>query len=590
MKKIFVFALALLAALLLCAAACASGEDKALVLSHVAEDYPDWRVGLTGEYGSGRWNDTLARHVTVRLYRLEDGQLLQKSLHVLVNPLMEGEPIAYDETDVAPVPLSPGTAAAIEAMTQEEAARALHRWIDTEQLPGCALFMLGEGESWDQLGIFEDRIIGVAEDAQGREYLRVVFWDGESWGEPLSSPAQEDGVWINEIHSIGTDLELMVDHGLVYVGCDEDGTRIDGVNTGWGVFFYADGCVWDVTFGSGGSSSNGFYPGTPTFPLELAEMDLSRVPMRSTDVLSAIDPSGWACVCVNGAEMRTSPDGAVAATCFARLYGRILEEEGEWVLLQIGSAEHGMTGWFRRDDLAFGQEQLFVPCGFPDYDYQDIHAEHLNEVLHGLPAPLEDAWDVWLIGTLPDGDWLVMLEAETVCTAAADAFSDISEPLEYYDPRFYYDWDEAELRELEYIEEDDGLTSLRIVMEDAVFERDSFPSNCYLETLHDGSDILLDYYWDVPADGELPLATHAFMTFSFEEGQWTLEDATDGLTWVAWTEGGLCVFMDYDVGDDLAWMWEVPLDGDLMTFDFVAFTELIDQYNERMPDRPSLSE
>ena len=83
---------------LLCASA-ALADEKSLVLSCVAKDYSDWKVSFTSHYGSGRWNGELAWHVRVGLYRVEDDMLVQKTLHVLTNPLWEGEEISYEKPD-----------------------------------------------------------------------------------------------------------------------------------------------------------------------------------------------------------------------------------------------------------------------------------------------------------------------------------------------------------------------------------------------------------------------------------------------------------------------------------------------------------
>ncbi|MBQ6255265.1 MAG: hypothetical protein IJJ60_01635, partial [Clostridia bacterium] len=132
----------------------------ALVLSHVAEDYPDWQVSFTTIYGSGKWNDEMAIHVHLGLYRVEDGMLAQKTLHVLTNPLWSGVEIHYDEIDLVPVPLSPLAVEKIEAPAPDEIA--LDDWIDVEKLPGLAEFMLEDGEHWENLGAFSDKLIGVA--------------------------------------------------------------------------------------------------------------------------------------------------------------------------------------------------------------------------------------------------------------------------------------------------------------------------------------------------------------------------------------------------------------------------------------------
>ena len=576
-------------------AAAGSADDKTMVLSHVAEDYLDWNVSAVGHYGSGRWNDELAWHVQVGLYRAEDGMLIQKTLHVLVNPLRAGEEIRYDEIELVPVPLSTLAVEKIEALTPEEAAYALADWIDVEIIPWLAEFMLEDGEHWENLGAFSNKLIGVAVNGEGKQSLRVALWNGQEYDEILSSPAQEKSFWLNEIHSWEDELELDVDNGLVYVNCGMDAPGIDGVNTGTGIWTFWNGLVWNGTLGISGESSNELYPGVPTFPLSLTEMDLSAVPLTNTGVLAAIDAAGWACVRVNGAEMRDAPDGDVIASCYARLFGQIKEEQGDWVRLQIGGEEHGGSGWFRREDLAFGREGFFVPCGFPSYDYEDLYAPHLNEVLQGLPAPLEDEYNstlAWLIGVQSNGDWLVLVDADILCTAAPEAFSDIGEPVDYYDPRYQYDWDDDDFRTLEFIMDDTGLSFLRVIMaDDTVFVRDTFPQHCYLETYHDGSAILMDYYMKMP-DGplpwdEVPLENHIWMTFEFLEGKWVLTDCTDAQTWMAKVENGRFTFTDYSrPGPD--WEWMADLDNDLMTFDFLQLEALIDQYNAIMPERPSL--
>ena len=601
MLKRIMCVLAVLLPALLCAApsaaqASVSGDDKVLVLSHVAEDYPDWRVSFVSPYGSGSWNGELARHVQLGLYRVEDGMLTQKTLHVLTNPLWSGEEIQYDETDLVPVPLSALAAEKIEALTPEEAAHALSAWIDVEKLPWLAEFMLEDDAHWENLAAFSDQLVGVAVNGEGKQSIRLAIWNGQAYDGILSSPAQEKRFYLNEIHSYGDELELMVDDGLVYLYCGGDAPGIGGINTGGGIWDYADGCVWDVEFGVSHESSNQLYPGVPTFPLALQDMDLSAVPMTNAGVLAAIDADGWACVAVNGAEMRDEPEGNVAASCFARLFGRVKEEQGDWVLLHIGGEEHGGSGWFRREDLAFGREGLFIPCGFPSYDYRDSYAPHLNEVLQGLPEPLseDDYYSilVWLIGKKPNGDWLVLVDADMLCTALPEAFSDIGEPDEYYDPRYSYDWDDDEFRTLEYIEEEEGLSFLRIYMEDAEFVRDAFPPHCYLETYHDGPAILMDYYIDLP-DGpvkwdEVPLENHVWITFEFVKDKWVLTDCSDAQTWMAKVENGRFTFTDYSrPGPE--WEWVAELDNDLMTFDFLQLETLIDQYNEIMPERPSIA-
>ena len=478
---------------------------------------------------------------------------------------------------------------------------ALEDWIDMQKLPGLAEFMLEDDERWENLGAFSDKLIGVAVNGEGKQRICIAYWNGQGYDEILSSPAQEKSFWLNEIHSWKDELELIVDDGLVYVYCGGDAPGIDGVNTGWGIWTFENGLSWEVSLGVSYENSNELYPGDPTFPLSLMEMDLTAVPMTNEELLASIDAAGWACVRVNGAEMRDEPDGNAVAACYARLFGQIKEEQGDWVLLQIGGEINGGSGWFRRADLAFGQEGYFIPCGFPSYYYTDDEyslndTEHLNEALRGLPEPLsEDEYHLaWLVGKKPEGDWLVLVDADILCTAAPDAFSNIGEPEEYEDPRYQYDWDDGDFRTLEFIMDDTGLSFLRVIMaDDTAFVRDTFPQHCYLETYHDGSAILMDYYMKMP-DGplhwdEVPLENHIWMTFQFLEGKWVLTDCTDGQTWMAKVENGVITFTDYDLPAP-EWEWTGAMNDDLMTFDFLKLETLIDEYNAVMPDRPSIEE
>ena len=594
---IMVLLLALFCALATCAHASLSMDDKALVLSHVAEDYPDWKVSFATAYGSGKWQDELARHVNVGLYRTADDMLIQKTLHVLANPLWVGEEIRYDEEDIAPVPIASLTVDWIEKLTQEEAEQALGGWIDVERIPWCAEFLLKDDEQWKKLGAFSDKLIGLAADQEGIQRIVIAYWNGQSYDRIISSPAQAKPFFLNEVHSGSNELELMVDDGLVYVSCAGDTPHIGGINTGWGVWSFGNDFVWNVGDGVSNKSSNQCYPGVPTFPLLLTEMDLSLMPLYNSSVLAFIDASGWACVRENGAPMRDAPEGTILASCYARLFGRIKEERDGWVLMQIGGERYGMTGWFCRKDLAFGQDGFSVPCGFPSYAYEDAEAEHLNEALKGLLSPLseDDSPLAWLIGKKQNGDWLVLVDADIVCTAAMDAFSEIGKPEEYIDPRYSYDWDEDDLRTLEYIEEDTGLLYLRIIMDDAVFVRDSFPPHCYLDTFYDDSEVFIDWYPNLP-DGpvedwpQVLNENHPIsLIFHFQEEKWSLKNATDWRTWDMDAENGHVVFYEYDDPYNAEWQWSATLDDNLMTFDFLKLETLVDQYNAATPDRPSVA-
>lgn len=154
---------------------------------------------------------------------------------------------------------------------------------------------------------------------------------------------------------------------------------------------------------------------------------------------------------------------------------------------------------------------------------------------------------------------------------------------------------ESDLRTLEYIEDDEGLTFLRIIMKDDVFARNSFPAHCYLDTFYDGSGVDIDWWPNLP-DGpgedwaQVLEENHPItLIFHFQEGKWALRNATDWRTWDLDVKNGTGVFCEYDDPYNAEWQWSATLDDDLMTFDFLKLETLIDQYNAAMPDRPSVA-
>ena len=146
---------------------------------------------------------------------------------------------------------------------------------------------------------------------------------------------------------------------------------------------------------------------------------------------------------------------------------------------------------------------------------------------------------------------------------------------------------------MEYVEDDMGLISMRIIMKDTEFVREGFPQYCFLDRNQAGSDILLHFYhhgsenredWDEAVE-----KSHILLTFEYLNGKWVLTECTDNLTWTVEAKDGLLTFNNYkQPGPE--WEWSAELDGDLMTFGFSALDALIIRYNTLMPERPSVTE
>ena len=163
-------------------------QSETIVQQEAAEAYPGWTVIGASAYGSGTWHNEMALNVDVMLYRVEHSMLYFLELHVVVNPVWEGEPIDWQETHLAPVPLDTDS---VDDISETIPQLKYPDWTGTPWLSspsGCAVFMLREGEHWEDLGAMSDELIGVAVDAQGRKGLRIAKWDGSVYGEVAASP------------------------------------------------------------------------------------------------------------------------------------------------------------------------------------------------------------------------------------------------------------------------------------------------------------------------------------------------------------------------------------------------------------------
>ncbi len=407
-------------------------QSKAFVQQEAAEAYPGWTVIGASAYGSGTWHDETALNVAVSLYRVEHSMLYFLELHVVVNPVWEGEPIDWQETHLAPVPLDTDSVDDIsEAVPRlKDPAGSDTPWLSSPS--GCAAFMLREGEHWEDLGAMSDELIGVAVDAQGRKGLRIAKWDGSVYGEVAASPMTDVDFDVDTFHSGDGFLfiELSIsDYEYAYISRNDDGTwNWIGVNTGHAVYRFNDEYLLDDTYTFNDSNACRHY-GRLTLPTRLEELDFSRMALRGPELAAFLDADAWACVRENDTPMYASPDGEMTALCYARLAGTIAAEEGGWVCLQIGSEERGLRGWFRREHLAFGALIEDVRCSFPEYEtgivepypWEKDLATFVNRVLDS-PYAIDvdnDFSSVWIIGRAPDGRWLMEIDEDVVAFTRA---------------------------------------------------------------------------------------------------------------------------------------------------------------------------
>lgn len=385
--------------------------------------YPDWQVWETEEYWSGLYNGgpQSEHHCIVYMYRVEADRLLVMSLWTLANPLREGNPIPWEETLYAPIPLTAEAAGRIAAMAPVEVFEKYEgASLSGAALPGSAEFLVEEGETLTQLIAYPDFLVGIVQNVQGQESLRIGHWNGMAY-DKVTATDMVRYVSINEIHSWNDGLELYVPGAELWAYCDEDGVWQLSVVTDGGRYFIQEDYICDAEAEYVWWNNDWYTYGQPTFPTQLHGMDFAAVPKSTEDATAQMDATGFACVKADGAALYDAPDGNVLANCHTRLTGRVLAEQDGWVQLQIGSAEEGMTGWFRAEDLAFGNDVNALSCGFPTYDAADPEA---------LEALLGDEYwyELWLIARLPDGDWLAQVDGVMVREIPTEVIGEVGPP------------------------------------------------------------------------------------------------------------------------------------------------------------------
>ena len=429
------------------------------LVAAVEADYPDWELIDSEQYWTGRWENELACRVDISLMRVVDRTLCQKTLSVIINPLKQGDPVPWEITNWAPIPLTEEAMCTLLEMdpadlyTTEEGYANQPYMLTQSIVSGCAPFLLGEGESWSALFSYPDALAGVVVNAEGHRCIRIAHWDGEQYDSVTSSRFfAEDRFSINGYHSGGNTI-------TVFCGaCDPQFVRqpdgrwfFVGIADGnWTLYRVYDDFVTDANELALYDSNDVIHYGAFRLERDLTEADIPAYPDFIRDVIPLLDSSDFACVRSDGTAMLDNPGGETLATCYARLTGRILQREDGYVQLRIGSEERGMTGWFAEEDLAYGPEIETVRCGFPSHSEDDCYGSYLADVVTGIdPTGFVDTTClVWLIGRLPSGDWLVQLDAEIVCTAPADAFRDIGPATELWAQfEAEYDHFEQEMRE-----------------------------------------------------------------------------------------------------------------------------------------------
>ena len=429
----------LLALLMCCTGLTAFAESltlpevlpKSYFLEAAQRDYPDWQVWKVTYSGYGRYENEIATHIFVNLYRITDDCIELMELDAITNPIQAGDDVPWSVTTLIPVELAPGAADTLRAMDGKDIFTISNRAVFSHTVTD--LLMPSQhtaDETVVQLMSSSQFLYYVTKDSAEQYMLRIAKWDGSEYTTVVSTPSPAK-LSFNPAFSSDNTLELDANLSpYLEVECkfDADGVwRIHTLNNdAYFVTVYDNYII--KTYWSNEQSNDDYHYGRLTLPLTLNEVDFAAFPRTFNEVLSHMDYTGVACTAHDDTPLYAAPDGDVLAYCYTRVPMVVISESGDWREVQLGSDADGLRCWVRAADLAFGADTENVVCTFPTHRAVDRVQEAVS--FGGKVRALEDGTAWWIIGVLPNGDYLMMYAGDEemfVGTAPASAFSAIGE-------------------------------------------------------------------------------------------------------------------------------------------------------------------
>lgn len=429
----------LLALLMCCTGLTAFAESltlpevlpKSYFLEAAQRDYPDWQVWKVTYSGYGRYENEIATHIFVNLYRITDDCIELMELDAITNPIQAGDDVPWSVTTLIPVELAPGAADTLRAMDGKDIFTISNRAVFSHTVTD--LLMPSQhtaDETVVQLMSSSQFLYYVTKDSAEQYMLRIAKWDGSEYTTVVSTPSPAK-LSFNPAFSSDNTLELDANLSpYLEVECkfDADGVwRIHTLNNdAYFVTVYDNYII--KTYWSNEQSNDDYHYGRLTLPLTLNEVDFAAFPRTFNEVLSHMDYTGVACTAHDDTPLYAAPDGDVLAYCYTRVPMIVISESGDWREVQLGSDADGLRCWVRAADLAFGADTENVVCTFPTHRAVDRVQEAVS--FGGKVRALEDGTAWWIIGVLPNGDYLMMYAGDEemfVGTAPASAFSAIGE-------------------------------------------------------------------------------------------------------------------------------------------------------------------
>lgn len=404
---------------------------KSYFLEAAQRDYPDWQVWKVTYSGYGRYENEIAIHIFVNLYRFTNDRIELMELDAITNPIQEGDDVPWSVTTLIPVELAPGAADTLRAMDGKDIFTISSRAVFSDTVTD--LLMPSQhtaDETVVQLMSSSQFLYYVTKDSAEQYMLRIAKWDGSEYTTVVSTPSPAK-LSFNPAFSSDNTLELDANLSpYLEVDCkfDADGVwRIHTLNNdAYFVTVYDNYII--KTYWSNEQNNDDYHYGRLTLPLTLNEVDFAAFPRTFAEVLSSMDYTGVACTAHDDTPLYAAPDGGVLAYCYTRVPMVVISESGDWREVQLGGDADGLRCWVRAADLAFGADTENVVCTFPTHRAVDRVQKAVS--FSGKARALEDGTAWWIIGVLPNGDYLMMYAGDEemfVGTAPASAFSELGE-------------------------------------------------------------------------------------------------------------------------------------------------------------------
>lgn len=404
---------------------------KSYFLEAAQQDYPDWQVWKVTYSGYGRYENEIAIHIFVNLYRFTNDCIELMELDAITNPIQEGDDVPWSVTTLIPVELAPGAADTLRAMDGKDIFTISSRAVFSDTVTD--LLMPSQhtaDETVVQLMSSSQFLYYVTKDSAEQYMLRIAKWDGSEYTTVVSTPSPAK-LSFNPAFSSDNTLELDANLSpYLEVDCkfDADGVwRIHTLNNdAYFVTVYDNYII--KTYWSNEQNNDDYHYGRLTLSITLNEVDFAAFPRTFAEVLSSMDYTGVACTAHDDTPLYAAPDGGVLAYCYTRVPMVVISESGDWREVQLGGDADGLRCWVRAADLAFGADTENVVCTFPTHRAVDRVQKAVS--FSGKARALEDGTAWWIIGVLPNGDYLMMYAGDEemfVGTAPASAFSELGE-------------------------------------------------------------------------------------------------------------------------------------------------------------------